>query len=204
VPIVYVETNVLVAVATGRDPAAGIMLEKPPAGLRIVIPSFCFFEALDWLESENKRNNRYTDELNQRINQLDRDLTSPHARQLRTHLEDALVEAELLARDVVKRLDRAIQQLTSHAELIDLTASAILRSRLEPIIEQVTDNLILHSILAHAPTSTETTRAFLTENHREFGTQEVKAALEAAGIEGFRDTNKFLGWAAARSSPPGP
>ena len=44
--LLYIETNFLMSIATGRDPKADDLLAQPPEGLRLAIPQVCFMEAL--------------------------------------------------------------------------------------------------------------------------------------------------------------
>ncbi|TVP63713.1 MAG: hypothetical protein EA343_07345 [Nodularia sp. (in: Bacteria)] len=57
-----------------------------------------------------------------------------------------------------------------------------------------TDNLILHSILNHAKTSSDEQKVLLTGNSKDFGTKEIKQILGAAEIQKyFASTKDFLG-----------
>jgi hypothetical protein len=57
------------------------------------------------------------------------------------------------------------------------------------------DNLILHSILDHARRFPGPAKALLTQNTRDFDTQEMQAALGTAGInKSFRSVANVLGW----------
>ena len=63
------------------------------------------------------------------------------------------------------------------------------------LIPDPTDNLILHSILDHSLRFPGAHKALLTENTRDFETQEVQAALAAVGINRtFRSVANVLGW----------
>ena len=81
---------------------------------------------------------------------------------------------------------------------------AAIWSRSRPIIHRAvtamlipdpTDNLILHSILDHAGRFPGATKALLTDNTKDFDTEDVQAALAAAGINRpFRSVTNVLGW----------
>ena len=60
--ILYIETNFLMSIATGRDPDANHLLLSVPTSVRIAIPAICCMEALSALEDEIKRRNRFADE----------------------------------------------------------------------------------------------------------------------------------------------
>ena len=63
------------------------------------------------------------------------------------------------------------------------------------LIPDPTDNFILHSILDHARRFPGATKALLTDNTRDFDTEDVQAALAAAGINRpFRSVTNVLGW----------
>lgn len=202
--ILYVETNFPVSIATGRDRGAADLLDRPPPGLLFVLPAICYHEAFDWMEGEIRRHDRFRDDLRGQIIQFDRDLTSPHAQQLRTHLTDAIVERGYLLEDVDRRLFAAIRRLASVGEIPGLTEKVLGLAGQERLIEQLTDNLILHTILEHARSIAAPTKAFLTENHRDFGTPEVREALRSVGIEYFRSVENYLGWASSRPSTATP
>ena len=53
--------------------------------------------------------------------------------------------------------------------------------------------------LDHAKTSANEQKVFLSGNHTDFGTPEIKQILREAGIRYFIKTGDFLGW--SRSQP---
>lgn len=61
--IVYVETNFLMSIATGRDLQAVSLLKDRVFSAHMAIPSICCMEALSVLEDELKRRNRFASEL---------------------------------------------------------------------------------------------------------------------------------------------
>jgi len=76
---------------------------------------------------------------------------------------------------------------------------ASLKTRL--IEKDPTDNLILHCILAHASLHPTEVKVFLSGNTRDFGTQEVQAALHNASVNlYFARTQDLLGWLRAQSN----
>ncbi|MFM6001768.1 MAG: hypothetical protein ACKPE3_02680 [Sphaerospermopsis kisseleviana] len=54
------------------------------------------------------------------------------------------------------------------------------------------DNLILQSILDHAQLYPQENKEFISNNSKDFGTSEVKNALEPAGIRYLTMTQHFL------------
>ncbi len=194
--ILYVETNFLMSIATGRDSQANTLLENPTASVQIAIPSICCMEALSALEDEVKRRNRFMNELNIQISQLRRDVTSSHAQSLLSHLEQSLIENEALLNDVETRLFQALDHLNTKAEMIPLTGDMLQESLDTRFINKdPTDNLILHCILHHARLHPTDRKVFLSANVKEFNTPEVQAALQEAGVVKYLTrTQDFLGW----------
>ena len=194
--ILYVETNFLMSIATGRDSQAKTLLENPTASVQIAIPSICCMEAFSALEDELKRRNRFMDELKKQISQLRRDVTSSHAQSLLSHLEQSLIENEALLNDVENRLFQALDHLNAKAEMIPLTGDMLQESLDTRLINKdPTDNLILHCILNHARLHPRDIKVFLSANFKEFNTPEVQAALRNTGVNRyFSSTQDFLGW----------
>jgi hypothetical protein len=56
----YIETNFLWSIATGRDPDASSLLTRPPDGLKVAIPQICFMEALSVLNHDRRQRNQLT------------------------------------------------------------------------------------------------------------------------------------------------
>ena len=190
------------SIATGRDSQASSLLEMKPQSLHILIPSICCMEALSAFEDEQKRRNRFENELNLQISQLRRDETSPYAKSLLYHLEQSLTENQNLLNDVQIRLFAAIDRLTTNAEMIELTTDILQESLRTPFIKKdSTDNLILHCILAHAHLHATDIKVFLSGNYKEFDTPEIKEAFRNANVvKYFTITENFLGWLQSQTS----
>ncbi len=198
----YIETNFLMSIATGRDSQAYNLLSTPPSSVRIAIPSICCMEALSALEDELKRRNRFENELNLQISQLRRDVTSPYAKSLLFHVRQSVVENRGLLNDVRERLFQALDQLAAKAEIIPLTADMLQTSLNTAFFEkEPTDNLILYSILKDASVHPTEVKVFLSGNVKEFGALDVQQPLRDAGVEQyFRTTESFLGWLNSQST----
>jgi hypothetical protein len=100
------------------------------------------------------------------------------------------------------RLRQSMEQLSQNGEMIALTANIIQESLNATIIVQdPTDNLILHCILNHARLHSTETKVFLSGNIKEFRQlPEVQDALREAGItKYFSRTEDFLGWLQSHS-----
>ena len=198
----YIETNFLMSIATGRDSQAYNLLSTPPSSVRIAIPSICCMEVLSALEDELKRRNRFENELNLQISQLRRDVTSPYAKSLLFHVRQSVVENRGLLNDIKERLFQALDMLAAKAEMIALTADMLQTSLNTAFFEkEPTDNLILYNILQDASVHPTEVKVFLSGNVKEFGALEVQQPLRDAGVEQyFRTTESFLGWLNSQST----
>ena len=198
--LLYLETNFLMSIATGRDPSASTLLSDPPSDVQLAIPQVCFLEALAVLEEESRQRKSFTSLLDRQILQLSRDVTSSHAAALRTSLDAARVENKKVLEDIHERLSDSMGLMGSIGELIGLTSRVLDAARNFDLIEDPTDNLILRCILEHARAHPDTTKAFMSNNRKDFGSKRVQDALQAAGIGKYVvETNQFLGW--YRSQP---
>ena len=199
--ILYIETNFLMSIATGRDPKANNLLLSVPTSVRIAIPAICCMEALSALEDEIKGRNRFANKLTEQIIQLKRDLTSLYAKSLLFHLEESLNENAGLLNNIKVRLFEALELLADKVEMMELTADT-LRESLNTVFikEDPTDNLILHCILNHAHLHASEVKVFLSNNTNDFGVPQVREALREAGItKDFSRTKDFLGWLQSQS-----
>ena len=196
--ILYVETNFPMSVATGRDPGAARLLGD--ASFRLVMPVVCLIEALSALESERKALEGFKRSLTGQITQAERDATSGHAGPLRDSLRTALGQASDRFNDVESRFFDALIR-ASEWETIGAGPEVVRASVDRPLIRRdLTDNLILHCILSHAAAHPGEVRAFLSGNTRDFGTPEVKAALNTAGVTKlFAEAGSFLDWHASQA-----
>jgi rRNA-processing protein FCF1 len=192
----YVETNFILSISTGRDPVAFDLINHIPANLKIAIPSICCLEALSVLEAEKKRrrilNNQYMVE----SQQLSRDRISTHAQALAQILEQAQTENKKVSQDRESSLHQTLNQLADCAELIPLT-NDILKWNVEnfTVIPEATDNLILACILADARLYPENQKVLLSGNSQDFQSESVKQYLAEADITNyFKTTQSFLGW----------
>lgn len=202
-PILYIETNFLMSIATGREEEADNLLATTPPSVQIAIPSICCMEAVSAFEDERKRRNRFTGELENQISQLERDLTSPYASSLLSLLRQSRIENKELLNDIERRLFNAIAQLATKAEMIALTPEILQESLNATLLpKDPTDRLILHSILNHARLRSTEVKAFLSGNTKEFDNLEVRNVLREAGVEKyFARTRDFLSW--LQSQPTG-
>jgi len=193
--IVYVETNFLMSVAMGREARGDDFLAAVSASVRVAIPSGCYMESFSAFEDEQKRRNWFRAELDKQIVQLRRDTTSANAGTLLRRLEESRIANDHLVNDVQARLFQVVDRAAGILDPIPETPAIIHSAVTAILIADPTDNLILHSILDHARRFPGAAKAFLTDNTRDFDTQDVQAALADVGINRpFRSVTNVLGW----------
>ena len=199
--IFYIETNLPMSIATGRDPQANTLLLNTPASVRIAIPSICYMEALSALEADLKYRRRFSDELRLRLSDAERNLTSQHAQSLFLHLRQALAENRALLEEVKEVLFATLNQLAMKAEMIALTAEMVQASLQPSSTNEPTDNLILNCILYHARLHPTEVKVFLSGNTNDFGKREVQEALQGVSVsQYFGSTQAFLDWLQSQPS----
>jgi hypothetical protein len=202
VAILYIETNFLMSIATGREAEAIMLLRELSSSVRLVIPSICYMESLSALEDELKRQNYFQQQLSRQISETKRDVTSERVTSLSFHLEESSIYYRNRVGEIKFRLREAISLLSKNAEMIVLNTEIIEASLNTTFItKDPTDNLILHCILSHARLHPTETKVFLSGNVKEFRKiSEVQDALLEAGItKYFSRTEDFLGWRQSQS-----
>jgi rRNA-processing protein FCF1 len=175
--IVYVETNFLMSVAMGGEARGDNLLAAVSASVRVATPSGCYMESFSALEDEQKRRNWFRAELEKQIGRLRRDTTSANAGTLLRRLEESRIANDQLLNDVQARLFQFVERAADILEPIPETAAIVQRAVTAMVIPDPTDNLILHSILDHARRFPGATKALLTENTRDFDTEDVQGWL---------------------------
>jgi hypothetical protein len=202
VAILYIETNFLMSIATGREAEAIMLLRDLSSSVQLVIPSICYMESLSALEDELKRQNYFKEQLSRQISETKRDVTSEQIPSLSFHLEESLIYYRNRIDEIKFRLREAIYMLSQKAEMIVLNTEIIEASLNQTIIgKDPTDNLILHCILSHARLRPTETKVFLSGNVKEFRKlPEVQDAFREVGItKYFSRTEDFLGWLYSQS-----
>jgi len=202
VAILYIETNFLMSIVTGREAEAIMLLRDLSSSVQLVIPSICYMESLSALGDELKRQNYFKEQLSRQISETKRDVTSEQVASLSFHLEESLIYYRNRIDEIKFRLREAIYMLSRNAEMIVLNTEIIEASLNTTIIgKDPTDNLILHCILSHARLRPTETKVFLSGNVKEFRKlPEVQDALREAGItKYFSRTEDFLGWLQSQS-----
>lgn len=197
----YIETNLLVGLAKGREPQPPI---GPTGGLRpieVVIPGICVMEAFSQFEAESKQWNKVKESLNYHIGEARRDRFSSHAASLLANLEQSIVSGDSLLNEIRDRLGVALDWLVSNAEIIQVDQETVRDSLNARILDDPTDNLIFHSVLRHAGARPAGPRAFVSANRHDFGQPDVMVALGRAGVRYFPDLRAAVGWLGAQANP---
>jgi len=90
----YVETNYPVGYAKGQDGFADGLVNPGLWPFRLAIPDICLMEALSVLNAERKTRRDFVEKLRYQIREAQRNQTSPDARSLQSHLEQAEISAD--------------------------------------------------------------------------------------------------------------
>jgi hypothetical protein len=182
------------SIATGRDPDASDILAEIGSPDRLVLPQVSFMEAFSVLNEMHRSRNQFRNQLNQQIGETRRDSTSAHARELLSLLEQARIASDKLLEDIDERLFSTVRRLSRGAELIGLTGEILEEQRKTILVEDPTDNLILHCILAHAREHPAEDKAFLTGD-KAFRDPKVQNELGVVGVtKSFREGKQFRMW----------
>ena len=212
--ILYLETNFLMAVVTGRENRFEELFSLREDSLRILIPDVCIMEAFSVLEKERARRNRFRVTLDNEINALQRDQTSSHATNLLKALETetARIENDNVFNDIAQRLHNIVEIVVGptsplrSAELLPLTANIRNNSLVPPAVpNQPTDSLIIAILTEHAQRDPDPDKIFLSENTRDFDSDkfpEMREHFQTLKVNFLPTLDAFLGRynAAARNS----
>ncbi len=198
--ILYIETNLLMGIATGRDPNGYELLSRQ-GRVRVVLPLVCIMEALKVLDSLQTQRDQLRNSLAKLISQLRRDKTSEQAGGWLSHLDLARVANDKILEGIMLRLFEAILAFGRRAELIGLDTEILEKSlEMKPIGDDSADNLIFHCILAHARSNQGASKVLLTGDREHFGKTEVIEQLSAAEVKILFTTDDFLGWLSSQLS----
>lgn len=195
--ILYVETNLIMAIAKGRDQQAEEMLKKPLSEVNLIMPSLCYMEATVAWENDRKQKTKFLENLNLEINEESRKLAEESS-ELLTKLRETKLSYQQSINDFKERFIEAITLVSDRVNLIEIQKNSITKSFNDPILtkdKQIRDNLILQCILDHAQQYPTTPKALLTGNSQEFGQPNIKEVLQQVGINKYFSTaQNFLGW----------
>ena len=192
--LLYVETNYLMGVATGRYDVAHLA-GVTSASKRIAIPHSCFMEALAAVEVVMARRKRLSRLLKVRSEKLRTEIFLPRATSAVARLEDARLENDLVGHDVRQRLLSGIEQIIVDAERVVEGDDVLLAAMREAVIGQPTDNLVLHAIVRDATSRPGVKLAFFTENKRDFTSTELaREMLRGAGVVLHSHHDSAVAW----------
>lgn len=194
----YLETNYLMGVATGRYPLAEDLLVKRPTSVLLAIPEVCYMEAIAAFESLQSRRNQFATALDDERMQLREGIHSPGALRLISQLEAARLESTNLTNEFRGRLSSAMHMLPFVARGLPASAKIIRWSAENPVCRQPTDNLILHVITDHAAKRHEA-KTFFTANSSDFEADSAGKTLRDAGIGRVLNSyDDLVNWLASR------
>jgi PIN domain len=195
----YIETNFFIDFAKNQDQNTGnLVYSQSPeltTRIKIVTPAICCMESLSVLKSERNRSNWSSDNLENEIRKVKGDANSQYSRDIKLYLRKAILKNSERMNEINNRLFDVLKWAKNSVELIQLKPDVLSKSLDNILINDPTDNLILHCILDHAKTSTNEKKVFLSGNSTDFGNPEIKRKLEEAGIQKYLvKTGDFLGW----------
>lgn len=122
-PLLYLETNFILAVATGRLPEVHEVLGHVPAGVRLTLPGVCLMESLTAVAREHSAANEFSQRMQERIGRIRESGQLVEFQELRTRLEEGILLANRAADTVRARMSDAIDALTRRAVLLPLIRS---------------------------------------------------------------------------------
>lgn len=199
--LVYIETNLIVGIAIGREINANLLLSRINPECRLFVPSVCLLEALIALEGQQNQLKKLTESLDMSISQIERSPQRSTSNEMRSLTECRDAAGRLLDR-LKPDLSNAIGEVFQVAEVITPSAYHVQKTLDNPILKRnkaLRDNLILECILEHATTQSDTQKAFLSSNTKEFGSEEALFALRTSGLIYFSNTNSLINWIDSQS-----
>lgn len=199
--LVYIETNFIFGISTRRDLNANKLLSRINAERRLIIPSVCSLEALVALEGQQKQLSNLLESLDTVISQLERNSLQKTSNE-NTALIASRKAANILFNQLKPDLSDAIGDVLSVAEVITPSTNSIQKTLKNPILisdKAMRDNLILECISEHATVQSDTKKAFLSSNTKEFGSEQARFTLRASGVIYFSDTTKLINWMDSQS-----
>jgi len=193
--VLYLETNFLVGAATARfDPQP--LLAAAIGVVQLVIPRACFTEAVTTMERLTARRRQLSNLLDRRMRKLRTELFVPAAAPVIAHLDAAFQANNDIALEVRQRLVSVVRAVGTAAVALDEPPELVADVLADFVVEQPTDNLILHTIVRHAAEHPDLPKAFFTQdkNRKGFGTDEARAALRAAGVAVHARFDSVVQW----------
>jgi len=146
-------------------------------------------EAFSAIESTRSRRVRFTNLLAQHIKRVHNEFRTPQTASLASSLEVAISENDKLIDDAQKRLLNAVEVVSTRATVLADSGDALRLAR-TPLSRQLTDHMILATILSHAKSVPDEEKRLFTGNRRDFEC----ADLRDAGVEVISSLEDTQAW----------
>lgn len=195
--ILYLETNFILAMAKGQNGLADNILQNPTEDLTIAIPSICLMESLVAWENQQKRSKSFIQSVRIEVNEAKRNVRSEDARSVVEFLDRSVVTYENLLVELDNRFEDVLEILKNRVELIEPKIENLQSTLREPSLSKKSerrDDFILQCILDHASSNPDKTKAFFSENSKQFGQPVVRNVLTERGIRYFNNLENLQGW----------
>lgn len=195
--IVYLETNSIIAVAKGRNKNLENLLYHPPEKVNFVIPSICLMETLVAIEREEKRSQLFYQTIEIEINEAKRNVELNNSQFFANSLEQSLMDYEQILSNFRIRFLDILEQLKKQSLLIHPSIEMLQTTLTNPFFSKVKerrDDFILQVILDHAANNTQVSKAFFSENTKEFAKVNIQQVLTDVGIMYFSKIANLEGW----------
>lgn len=195
--ILYLETNFILAMAKGRNGSMEDILQTSTENVTIAVPSICLMESLVAWEKEQKRSKSFTQAVQIEISEAKRNVSSEDARSVVAFLDRSVIIYDNLLVELDNRFKNVFETLKNRAELIHPKIENLQSTLNEPRLTQKSerrDDFILQCILDHASSNQDKTKAFFSENSKQFGQSAVRDVLREKGISYFSNRSNLQGW----------
>lgn len=195
--LVYIETNFIMAIASGRDSQAEAFLSNPSTQITLLMPSICYMEALIAFEAEKKRRQIFNESLALEINEARRNLSSESAKSVGLYLEQASIASDNLFNELQINFLKVMELIANQVELIHPQKDSIIKTFKEPIFykqKELRDDFILQCILSHSKENLQNRKFFVSGNTKQFNQSRVQNILRESEIIYFSNTQNLLQW----------
>jgi uncharacterized protein YeeX (DUF496 family) len=195
--IIYLETNSIMAIAKGRNKELEDFVYHSSDNLKFFIPSICLMETLVAIEREEKRSQSFSQTIQIEMNEGKRNKELTSSQSFVNYLDRSLVDHQKILRDFRKRFLHIIEYLKNHGQLIEPSIEMLETTLNVPLLpgkNQRRDDFILQVILAHAQNNLSVTKAFFSENTKEFCNTNIQQVLASYQITYFSKISNLSGW----------
>jgi len=174
----YIETNYLMSICTGRTAQAHDLL-RSSASVEFAMPAVCVMEAYKAFSAMRSAKEEFMAPFTSQTSDIGRDL-GPHAQHFRRNLDAAAAALIAYLTESEQRLIRAIDDVTSLGRLVQSSAAVLGRRR--PRLSDPADDIIAASIIEDATVSPTEAMAFFSEDAG-FTQPSLIDAMRAARVE---------------------